>query len=63
MKPIHDRQPVVLEPRDFREWLSPGERPPLHLLRVLPDEKMMLKLVSNNTTAKAEEPMMKGLFD
>jgi putative SOS response-associated peptidase YedK len=59
MKPIHDRQPVILKPRDFSEWLSPGERPPLHLLRILPDEEMTLTLV----TAKVEEPMMKSLFD
>src|SRR5215469_1397993 len=59
MKSIHDRQPVVLESRDFREWLTVSERPPLHLLRILPDEEMILTLM----TAKAEEPMIKNLFD
>jgi putative SOS response-associated peptidase YedK len=59
MKPIHNRQPVVLKSRDFREWLSPCERPPLHLLRILPDEEVTLTLVP----AKVEEPMMKSLFD
>jgi putative SOS response-associated peptidase YedK len=31
---IHVRQPIILEPRDFSEWLAPPVRPPVHLLRV-----------------------------
>jgi hypothetical protein len=46
MKPIHDRQPVILEPRDYEEWLAPTERPPVHLLRVLPEEEIELHLVN-----------------
>jgi hypothetical protein len=38
---------------------SVGERPPLHLLRILPDEKMTLTLIGKKVTAKVEEPMMK----
>jgi putative SOS response-associated peptidase YedK len=27
MVPIHDRQPVILEPNDYEEWLSPTPGP------------------------------------
>lgn len=27
MVPIHDRQPVILDPHEFEEWLTPTERP------------------------------------
>jgi putative SOS response-associated peptidase YedK len=40
MRPIHDRQPIITEPRDYSEWLAESERPPLHLLRLLPDEEL-----------------------
>jgi len=62
MEEIHDRQPVILEPSDFEEWLSPSERPPVHLLRILPDEEMAMTLL-NEGKATVEEAAMKGLFD
>jgi putative SOS response-associated peptidase YedK len=62
MQPIHDRQPVILAPADFEEWLSRSERPPVHLLRILPDEAIAMTLL-NAEKPKAEEPAMKGLFD
>ena len=62
MQPIHDRQPVILAPADFKEWLSRSERPPVHLLRILPDEEIAMALL-NVEKAKLEEPAMKGLFD
>ena len=40
MRPIHDRQPVILEPRDYTEWLANSARPPVHLLRLLPDDEL-----------------------
>lgn len=40
MRPIHDRQPMIAEPRDYREWLAESDRPPVHLLRLLPDEEL-----------------------
>jgi putative SOS response-associated peptidase YedK len=43
--PIHDRMTTFLEPRDYAEYLTPTERPPLHLLRVLPAQKTRAKLV------------------
>ena len=43
MEPIHNRMPVILEPRDYARWLSPGDpaRPPVDLLRPFPAEKML----------------------
>ncbi|WP_263368693.1 SOS response-associated peptidase [Edaphobacter bradus] len=63
MKAIHDRQPVVLEPRDFKEWLEESERPPVHLLRILPNEEMAVTLASDQKNARGEEPTIRGLFD
>ena len=47
MEPIHNRMPVILEPRDYPRWLDPGGldsgnwgRPPVDLLRPYPAEKM-----------------------
>jgi putative SOS response-associated peptidase YedK len=39
---IHDRQPIVVDSRDFEEWLTPAQRPPVHLLSVLPEQQMKL---------------------
>jgi putative SOS response-associated peptidase YedK len=45
MGEIHNRQPVILEPREYAEWLEDSERAPVHLLRVLPEENLaVLKL-------------------
>lgn len=51
MRPIHDRQPTILEPRDYREWLAASERPPVHLLRPLPDEAMQAKPIERAAEA------------
>lgn len=40
MQPIHDRLTTILDPRDYDEYLSEAERPPVHLLRIPPPEKM-----------------------
>jgi len=45
MSEVHDRQPVILEPRDYAEWLSTSERPPVHLLRILPAHEMKIELL------------------
>jgi putative SOS response-associated peptidase YedK len=41
-EPVHDRMPVILEPKDYGRWLEEGdpERPPLDLLRPFPAEHM-----------------------
>ena len=43
MEPIHNRMPVIVEPRDYARWLEPGDpaRPPVDLLRPYPAEKML----------------------
>jgi putative SOS response-associated peptidase YedK len=43
MEPIHNRMPVILEPRDYTRWLEPGDstRPPVDLLRPYPAENML----------------------
>jgi len=46
MLPVHERQPVVLEPRDYAAWLIETERPPVHLMRELPDEELTAKLLN-----------------
>ena len=43
--PIHDRMTTFVEPRDYEEYLTPAERPPVHLLRTLPASKMKVRLV------------------
>jgi putative SOS response-associated peptidase YedK len=48
MAEIHTRQPAILQPREYEEWLSPGERPPLHLLRILPSEEMNIRLLETH---------------
>jgi putative SOS response-associated peptidase YedK len=42
MEPLHDRMPVILEPKDYDRWLDPGNpaQPPTDLLRPYPAEKM-----------------------
>ena len=45
MSEVHDRQPVILEPRDYAEWLSTSDRPPVHLLRILPADEMKIELL------------------
>jgi putative SOS response-associated peptidase YedK len=45
MAEIHDRQPVILEPRDFAEWLTPSDRPPVQLLRMVPADEMKIELM------------------
>ena len=39
---VHNRMPVILEPRDYNRWMESGDptRPPIDLLRPYPAEKM-----------------------
>jgi putative SOS response-associated peptidase YedK len=59
MAPIHDRMTTFLEPRDYEEYLVPAERPPIHLLRILPADKMRAKLVETTPISNKQV----GLFD
>lgn len=40
MLPVHKRLATVLEPRDYTEYLAFAERPPIHLLRILPSNEL-----------------------
>jgi putative SOS response-associated peptidase YedK len=48
-EPVHNRMPVILEPRDYQRWMNPGDpaRPPVDLLRPFPAEKMRSWTVSD----------------
>jgi putative SOS response-associated peptidase YedK len=41
---MHDRMPLIIDPRDYTRWLDPGdpERPPVDLLRPYDDELMRI---------------------
>jgi putative SOS response-associated peptidase YedK len=56
LAPVHNRQPVILEAHEYDEWLAESERPPVHLLRVFPADKMRMMPVDGAVPAK-------GLFD
>jgi putative SOS response-associated peptidase YedK len=57
--PIHDRMTTFLEPRDHEEYLAPSDRPPVHLLRIMPSEKMRAELVGDCPISNAQV----SLFD
>jgi putative SOS response-associated peptidase YedK len=59
MAPIHDRMTTFVEPRDYDEYLAPSERPPVHLLRILPADKMKATLVGATPITNQQV----GLFD
>ncbi len=48
VEPIHNRMPVILEPKDYDRWLEPAamERLPVDLLRPFPAEPMIAWPVS-----------------
>jgi len=50
---------TFLEPRDYDGYLAKSERPPVHLLRTLPADRMRVKLVSEDPISNAQA----GLFD
>jgi putative SOS response-associated peptidase YedK len=65
MRPIHDRMPVILEPKDYARWLDAGDpaRPPVDLLRPYSSELMNAWPVSDrvgnvrNNDAALLEPL------
>lgn len=44
LAPLHDRMPLIIAPRDYQRWLSPGDsqRPPVDLLRPFDAELMKI---------------------
>jgi putative SOS response-associated peptidase YedK len=67
MSEIHSRQAIILEPREYAEWLNDSERPPVHLLRILPDDDLVVDPIQSGRKIEAKmetpEPPMRGLFD
>ena len=59
MQSIHNRMTTLLEPRDYAEYLETSERPPVHLLRILPAEEMRATLVEKSDMVN----MQVSLFD
>ena len=59
MQPIHNRQPIILEPREYTEHLTPSDRAPVHLLRALPDEELRSQLLTKDKITDREA----NLFD
>jgi len=60
MRPIHTRQPEILEPCEYSEYLRPTARPPLHLLRVLSGEAMKAAMAEEKRTPA--QNMQQSLF-
>ena len=50
---------TFLEPRDYAEYLTPAERPPLHLLRILPTDEMRATLLEKSDISSQQV----SLFD
>ena len=56
---VHDRMTTFLEPRDYDEYLASSQRPPVHLLRVLSSERMLVCLVDKSPISNEQV----SLFD
>lgn len=61
MQPVHNRQPTILQPRDDAEYLAEGERPPLHLPRILPEDEMKSQLVDQDRITNQEATLFDSL--
>jgi putative SOS response-associated peptidase YedK len=66
----HNRQPAILDRSQYDEWLGQSARPPLHLLRVFREDRMVItKVADAKRKTKPErkpaddEPRLPGLFD
>ncbi len=59
VQPIHERMTTFLEPCDYAEYLDLAERPPVHLLRILPSDEMRATLVEKSDITNKQV----GLFD
>jgi hypothetical protein len=59
MAPVHNRQPAILAPRDYQEYLENAERPPIYLLRVFPDDEMRAEEIDQEAISNGQA----SLFD
>jgi putative SOS response-associated peptidase YedK len=60
-QPIHNRQPTILEPRDYAEYLSQTDTPPVHLLRVFDDEELKSQLLSEDDITQRQASLFDSL--
>jgi putative SOS response-associated peptidase YedK len=56
MAEIHSRQPVILKPSEYAEWLEESDRPSLHLLRIFPDEDLEVDPIDPPAKAEPTKP-------
>ncbi len=64
VEPLHNRMPVIIKPKDYDRWLTPGDPPslPLDLLRPYPAEQMRAwKVDSRVGNVKDDEERLLGL--
>jgi putative SOS response-associated peptidase YedK len=62
MSEIHNRQPVILEPREYVDWLEESKRPPVHLLRILPGEDLTIAEVEAPKKPDKVPPTQSGFL-
>jgi putative SOS response-associated peptidase YedK len=61
VEPIHNRMPVILDPKDFDRWLDDEDpaRPPVDLLRPYPSERMCAWPISDRVgNVRNDEPSL-----
>jgi putative SOS response-associated peptidase YedK len=71
VEPMHNRMPVIIQPKDYDRWLTPGDPqcPPVDLLRPFPADRMNAwkvdRKVGNvkNDTPDCIEPMTESSSD
>jgi len=51
IQPIHHRLTTILDPHDYEEYLTIADRPAVHLLRVLPAERMRATRIEESNAA------------
>jgi hypothetical protein len=56
---VHNLQPSILAPRDYQEYLENTELPPIHLLRVFPDDEMRAEEIDQEAISNEQA----SLFD
>ena len=66
---LHDRQPAILDRSDYGAWLTQSGPPPLHLLRIFPEDRMVITKVADAKVPKpksknkqADDDLQQGLF-
>jgi hypothetical protein len=50
---------TILMPRDYGEYLEISERPPVHLLRIMPTGEMLASLVERSDVTNRQTSLSK----